>query len=46
MTFSKSLNELISISQLDSKTLENLIRMAITEDLAGGLDVTSVATIP
>ena len=46
MTFSKSLNELISISQLDSKTLENLIRVAITEDLAGGLDVTSVATIP
>ena len=46
MTFSKSLNELISISQLDSTTLENLIRIAITEDLAGGLDVTSVATIP
>ena len=46
MTFSKSLNELISISQLDSETLENLIRVAITEDLAGGLDVTSVATIP
>ena len=46
MTFSKSLNELISISQLDSTTLENLIRIAISEDLAGGLDVTSVATIP
>ena len=46
MTFSKSLNELISISQLDSVTLENLIRSAIAEDLAGGSDVTSVATIP
>ena len=46
MTFSKSLNELLSISQLDSTTLENLIRVAITEDLAGGSDVTSVATIP
>ena len=46
MIFSKSLNELISISQLDSTTLENLIRIAISEDLAGGLDVTSVATIP
>ena len=46
MTFSKSLNELLSISQLDPKTLENLIRVAITEDLAGGSDVTSVATIP
>ena len=46
MTFSKSLKELISISQLDSTTLENFIRIAISEDLAGGLDVTSVATIP
>ena len=46
MTFSKSLNELISIYQLDSTTLENLIRIAISEDLAGGSDVTSVATIP
>ena len=46
MTFSKSLNEFISISQLDSVTLENLIRSAIAEDLAGGSDVTSVATIP
>jgi nicotinate-nucleotide pyrophosphorylase (carboxylating) len=46
MTFSKSLNELISISQLDSVTLENSIRSAIAEDLAGGSDVTSVATIP
>jgi nicotinate-nucleotide pyrophosphorylase (carboxylating) len=46
MTFSKSLNELISISQLDSTTLENLIRLAIAEDLAGASDVTSVATIP
>lgn len=46
MTLSKSLNELILISQLDSTTLENLIQIAITEDLAGASDVTSVATIP
>jgi nicotinate-nucleotide pyrophosphorylase (carboxylating) len=46
MTFSKSLNELLSISKLDPTTLENLIRVAIAEDLEGASDVTSVATIP
>ena len=46
MTFSKSLSDLISSSKLDSKNLENLIRIAIAEDLDGAVDVTSVATIP
>ena len=46
MTFSKQLKELISTSKLDSVALENLIRTAISEDLAGASDVTSVATIP
>lgn len=46
MTFSKSLSELLSTSKLDSKNLENLIRIAVAEDLDGGSDVTSVATIP
>ena len=46
MTFSKSLNELLAIAKLDSVALENLIRIAIAEDLAGATDVTSVATIP
>lgn len=46
MTFSKSLSDLLSSSNLDSKNLENLIRIAIAEDLDGAVDVTSVATIP
>ena len=46
MTFSKSLNELLATSKLDSTTLENIIRIAIAEDLNGASDVTSVATIP
>jgi nicotinate-nucleotide pyrophosphorylase (carboxylating) len=46
MTFSKSLSELLLTSKLDPKNLENLIRIAIAEDLAGAVDVTSVATIP
>ena len=46
MTFSKSLKELLSSSNLDSEKLESLIRIAIAEDLDGAVDVTSVATIP
>ena len=46
MTFSKSLNELLTTSNLDSTALENIIRIAINEDLNGASDVTSVATIP
>jgi nicotinate-nucleotide pyrophosphorylase (carboxylating) len=46
MTFSKSLSELLSSSNLNSKNLENLIRIAVAEDLDGASDVTSVATIP
>ncbi|CAB4951277.1 MAG: carboxylating nicotinate-nucleotide diphosphorylase [Actinobacteria bacterium] len=46
MTLSKQLKELISTSKLDSAALESLIRAAISEDLAGASDVTSVATIP
>ena len=46
MTFSKSLNELLTSSNLDLEKLESLIRIAIAEDLDGAVDVTSVATIP
>ena len=46
MTFSKSLNELLATSKLDTTALENIIRIAIAEDLNGASDVTSVATIP
>jgi len=46
MTFSKVLTEALMNSKLDSITLENLIRIAIAEDLNGASDVTSVATIP
>ena len=46
MTFSKSLTQLLATSKLDSAALENIIRLAISEDLNGASDVTSVATIP
>ena len=46
MTFSNSLQELLSTSDLGSEKLENLIRIAIADDLDGAEDVTSVATIP
>jgi nicotinate-nucleotide pyrophosphorylase (carboxylating) len=46
MTFSNSLNQLLAHSNLDSSALENIIRIAIAEDLTGASDVTSVATIP
>ena len=46
MTFSKALNELLATSKLDATALENIIRIAIAEDLHGASDVTSVATIP
>ena len=46
MTFSKSLIEVLAKAELDSRYLENLIRVAIIEDLAGASDVTSVSTIP
>jgi nicotinate-nucleotide pyrophosphorylase (carboxylating) len=46
MTFSKSLNELLTSSNLDLEKLESLILIAIAEDLDGAVDVTSVATIP
>ena len=46
MTFSKALKELLATSKLDATALENIIRIAIAEDLHGASDVTSVATIP
>ena len=46
MTFSKLLAKVLMNAKLDPTTLENLIRIAITEDLNGASDVTSVATIP
>jgi len=46
MTFSESLMQLLASSELDPTTLENIIRIAIAEDLNGASDVTSVATIP
>jgi len=46
MTFSNSLNQLLDHSNLDSSALENIISIALAEDLTGATDVTSVATIP
>lgn len=46
MKFSNSLCELLSFSKLEPSALKNIIRAAIAEDLAGGSDVTSAATIP
>jgi nicotinate-nucleotide pyrophosphorylase (carboxylating) len=46
MTFSQSLTQLLKVSEIDSANLENIIRIAISEDLTGESDVTSNATIP
>ena len=46
MTLSESLTQAITACDLDPAYVEDLARRTIEEDLAGGVDVTSVATIP
>ena len=46
MTLSQPLINQLTLIQLDPAQIENLVASAIAEDLAGGVDVTSVATIP
>lgn len=36
----------LSVGGLDPDAIAALVRMAVTEDLAGGIDVTSAATVP
>ena len=46
MTLSPALIELLTSLNLDPQYVEDLARRTIAEDLDGGVDVTSVATIP
>ena len=46
MTLSLQLRTMIESFQLDANYIEDLVVRTIAEDLAGGLDVTSEATIP
>ncbi len=46
MTLPAELSDRLRTAQLDPRWVEDLIRASLEEDLAGGLDVTSVATVP
>jgi len=46
MTLSQKLQDAIRVCDLEPTYVEDLARRTIEEDLAGGVDVTSVATIP
>ncbi len=46
MTLPADLADRLSNAQLDPRWVEDLVRAAIEEDLAGGVDVTSAATLP
>ena len=46
MTLSQPLINQLQLLKLDSSHIETLVKATIAEDLAGGVDVTSVATIP
>ncbi len=46
MTLSNSLETLINSTGLRTESIEELVRLTIAEDLNGGEDVTSTATIP
>jgi nicotinate-nucleotide pyrophosphorylase (carboxylating) len=46
MTLSTSTADLLAAAGLDPGRVVDLVRCALAEDLAGGVDVTSVATIP
>jgi nicotinate-nucleotide pyrophosphorylase (carboxylating) len=46
MSLTDSTLELLATAGLDPGYVEDLARRALDEDLAGGLDVTSVATVP
>ena len=43
---SKSTRTMLSAGGLDPDAIAALIRLAITEDLGGGIDITSAATVP
>ena len=46
MTLSPDLTGRLAASGLDPSAVEELVRAALAEDLAGGVDVTSQATVP
>ena len=46
MTLSQPLINQLQMLKLDPSHIETLVKTTIAEDLAGGVDVTSVATIP
>jgi len=46
MALSQPLVNQLQLLKLDPTHIESLVKATITEDLAGGVDVTSVATIP
>ncbi len=46
MTLPVELSDRLRTAQLDPRWVEDLVRASLEEDLAGGLDVTSVATVP
>jgi nicotinate-nucleotide pyrophosphorylase (carboxylating) len=46
VTLSSALNGALTLAGLDPAYVHDLVRRALDEDLLGGLDVTSVATVP
>lgn len=46
MTLPTELSDRLRNNQLDPSWVEDLVRASLEEDLAGGLDVTSIATVP
>lgn len=46
MTLAPVVEEAIAAAGLDSEAIERLARAALDEDLAGGVDVTTLATVP
>lgn len=46
MTLSPATREALSDAGLDPDAIESLVRSAVAEDLAGGIDVTTTATVP
>ncbi len=46
MTLSPDLTARLAAAELDPAAVEALVRAALAEDLAGGIDVTSAATVP
>ena len=46
MTLPAELSDRLRTAQLDPRWVEDLVRASLEEDLAGGVDVTSIATVP